>query len=104
MSGAVMGWRTTPLPSDWDAIRTAVLRRDGGRCTSKMKDGTRCRDRATDVDHIIPAHRGGTDNAANLTAICDWHHRRKTSREANAANWTNVPRAREPERHPGLIE
>jgi len=67
-----------------------------------MKDGTRCRDRATDVDHIIPAHRGGTDNAANLTAICDWHHRRKTSREANNVNPTVQPRARPPESHPGI--
>lgn len=58
MSGAMMGWRTTPLPPDWDAIRAAVLRRDGGRCTSVMKDGTRCRDRATDVDHIVNAAAG----------------------------------------------
>ena len=42
------------------------------------------------VDHVVPRSRGGTDETANLQALCagpasNGCHRAKTQREANAA-------------------
>ena len=37
---------------------------------------------ATEVDHIIPKARGGTDNPDNLQAICAECHKTKTARES----------------------
>lgn len=79
-----------------------ILDRDGHRCTW-TDDGVRCGERATDVDHIIPAHKGGTDEPDNLRSLCRWHHERKTAREANAARVKIEPRRRPRESHPGLI-
>jgi 5-methylcytosine-specific restriction endonuclease McrA len=62
-----------------------------------------CRQPATDVDHITPAHLGGSNEDANLQALCSWHHARKTSQEANAARPPRPPRARLPELHPGVL-
>ena len=91
--------RTAPLPPGWQRIRQRILARDHNTCTV---DG--CTATATDVDHVIPAHRGGTDTDTNLASLCPGHHRAKTSREANA-----IPRPgrftsprRTPEPHPGL--
>jgi len=36
--------------------------------------------RATDVDHILPRRRGGTDARDNLQALCHSCHSQKTSR------------------------
>lgn len=36
---------------------------------------------ATDVDHIIPRARGGTDHASNLQSLCRSCHSRKTALE-----------------------
>ena len=99
---ATQGRRTQPLPSDWSTLRAATLRRDGGRCTW-TDDGQRCQVRATDVDHWIPASRGGTDHPDNLRSLCGTHHDRKTAAEANAANPMAKPRRRDAEAHPGLI-
>jgi len=33
----------------------------------------------TDVDHIIPRARGGTDDWSNLQALCHAHHSAKTA-------------------------
>ncbi len=40
---------------------------------------------ATAVDHILLKAQGGTDDPANLAAICDPCHRSKTSAEAARA-------------------
>lgn len=37
---------------------------------------------ATEVDHIVPKSRGGTDVPQNLQAICKQCHQLKTHREA----------------------
>jgi 5-methylcytosine-specific restriction protein A len=42
---------------------------------------------ASEVDHVLPKHRGGTDDWANLEALCQLHHRQKTVAEAAAARW-----------------
>lgn len=96
--------RVTPLPPGWRTTRHRILHRDQHQCTATLPDGTRCPTPATDVDHITPAHLGGTDHDTNLASLCDWHHQRKTAAEANA-----IPRPgrfqstrRPPEPHPGL--
>lgn len=47
----------------WRALRAAVLDRDGHRCQ-------KCGASATHVDHVMPLAHGGTDNYANLRALC----------------------------------
>jgi 5-methylcytosine-specific restriction protein A len=88
-----MSRRRAPLPRGWPALRRRVLQRDGWRCYL-------CGGPATEVDHLVPAHRGGTDEEANLAAICGGCHLTKTAREAQAAR---LHRRREPEPHPGLL-
>jgi 5-methylcytosine-specific restriction endonuclease McrA len=40
-----------------------------------------CGEPAQQVDHIVPKHRGGTDDSSNLTSLCRWCHDKKTGRE-----------------------
>lgn len=98
-----MAWegstRRSRLPNDWyTRIRPRILHRDGHQCTARDHTGKRCTEPATDVDHIIP---GDDHRDDNLTALCTWHHLRKTAAEANRARkrYTNR-RPREP--HPGI--
>ena len=49
----------------WLALRQAVLRRDGGFCTTPG-----CGWPATIVDHIISPRNGGTDGMGNLRSLC----------------------------------
>jgi 5-methylcytosine-specific restriction enzyme A len=100
-----MAWagsdRKDRLPANWPALRRATLERCGGRCEVLKKDGSRCRDKATDVDHLVP---GDDHSLGNLRGICAWHHARKSSREgveARAERRAMLYRA--PETHPGLI-
>lgn len=100
-----MGWATSDrksrLPSDWPARRRAVLERCGGRCEVLKKDGKRCRDKATEVDHVIA---GDSHELSNLRGICAWHHARKSSQEGVAARAARrATLYRTPETHPGLI-
>ena len=86
------GWRTAPLPRGWSRTRARILRRDAYICHVCHLAG------ADEVDHIIPASRGGTDHEMNLAAIHHACHVVKTAREAG-----RVSRQREPEPHPGLV-
>jgi 5-methylcytosine-specific restriction enzyme A len=90
--------RTAPLPKDWASIRRGVLRRDAHRCTAILADGTRCKERATEVHHLgSPSdHR-----PEMLTAICEWHHKKETARQANA-NKKRITQRRQAEPHPGI--
>lgn len=45
-----------------------------------------CGGRATEVDHIIPLSRGGSDEARNKRPICRKCHRAKTAEEARGRN------------------
>lgn len=91
--------RREELPPNWKRIRERVIDRDHGLCQWRMSDGSICAEDGTDVDHIRP---GSDHRMRNLQLLCEWHHLRKTSREANAAR---VPYStRHPaEAHPGLL-
>lgn len=69
----------------WRRLRAAILERDGHLCQC---DECRQHGRlllAREVDHIIPAFEGGTDDPSNLRAINVDCHRAKTAAEAARA-------------------
>lgn len=43
-----------------------------------------CGQPATDVDHILPKSRGGTDHRENLQSLCHSCHSKKTKKEGAA--------------------
>jgi len=89
--------RTKTLPKGWASIRSFILERDKHTCYI-------CGGRATHVDHITNAAAGGTDNYANLAAICITDHQRKSSAEGGRAAQARRPkRTRDPEPHPGIL-
>lgn len=57
----------------WGKLRLMVLRAQPACAV--------CGQPATDVDHITPKSRGGTDNLDNLQSLCHACHTRKTMRE-----------------------
>lgn len=68
--------------SSWDKVRVSVLRRDNGLCQcSECKGGKLKLTPATEVDHIKPKAKGGTDEMSNLQAINTECHKRKTAAE-----------------------
>jgi 5-methylcytosine-specific restriction protein A len=90
--------RVAPLPRDWPRIRRRILRRDQGICYLCRRPG------ANQVDHIVPACKGGSDADENLAAVHEYPcHAAKTAREANARNPMAVSRKRPQEKHPGVI-
>lgn len=64
----------------WERTRTTVLRRDRNVCYL-------CGGRADQVDHVIPRAEGGSDDPANLAAICDPCHRAKSQAEAKRGQY-----------------
>jgi 5-methylcytosine-specific restriction protein A len=83
--------------TSWRRTRVRILKRDGYRCQIAYD---RCEGLANSVDHIVPVHRGGTDDDSNLQAAGGRCHRTKTGREARAARPTEK---RPPEKHPGFL-
>lgn len=76
-----MPWPTTSSASRgyggaWQRARRAVLARDAGLCQVCAKAGRVTL--ATEVDHIKPKAKGGTDDPENLQAICKTCHEAKT--------------------------
>jgi 5-methylcytosine-specific restriction protein A len=67
----------------WQKLRAAVLKRDTGLCQHCIKQGRSVV--AKDVDHIVPKHRGGTDDHANLQSLCVECHKVKTAHEGQKA-------------------
>ena len=61
------------------ALRDAVLQRDAGLCQMCLARGVL--EMAVEVDHIVPLHQGGTDDASNLQALCHDCHATKTATE-----------------------
>lgn len=74
------GWPKTPdWPIGFLGIRTAT--RWHPRCQwIVVMPSTSCGLRATDVDHIVPEVRGGSDEAVDPQHLCAVHHRIKTPR------------------------
>lgn len=66
--------------SDWRVLRDQVMQRDGGLCQPCRQLGRVSV--AKQVDHVVPKAEGGTDDLANLQAICPACHAAKTGREA----------------------
>ena len=57
----------------WRKIRKKFLQEHPYCC--------KCGAKATEVDHIIPISKGGTDDKNNLQALCKSCHSRKTAKE-----------------------
>lgn len=104
------GWkgsnRRHTLPTNWTTVIVpGILARDHYQCQHIREDtGRPCHRRARDVDHKVPYHQGGTDDPANLEALCPWHHGRKSGREGGVASG-KARRARKQQAkplHPGL--
>ena len=91
--------RRSRLPSNWSTLRDTVISQARGICQATMRDGSRCTDRGTDVDHI---ERGDNHDLSNLQLLCKWHHGKKTAYEANQAR-PRLTEKRPPESHPGLL-
>lgn len=93
--------RSTPRPSgyqqptNWRAIRSRILNRDGHTCYS-------CQGTATTVDHLLPVAQGGTHDDGNLAAMCWTCHQAKTKTESKQGKALRS-RRREQEQHPGRI-
>lgn len=91
-----MSRRGRTMPTDWQQTRTRILERDGGLCRIA---GPRCARVATQVDHVVPAWRGGSEDDSNLQSVCGPCHRSKTASDAARA----VPSRKRPvESHPGF--
>ncbi|WP_298190969.1 HNH endonuclease signature motif containing protein [Novosphingobium sp.] len=60
----------------WVKLRPLILARDKHLCQPCLAKGQLTP--ATEVDHIVPKAKGGTDDADNLRSICTPCHRDKT--------------------------
>ena len=67
----------------WQKLRRRILARDMHLCQACQRKG-RVKP-ATQVDHIKPKARGGTDDPGNLEAICAPCHDAKSAQEAAEA-------------------
>jgi 5-methylcytosine-specific restriction protein A len=68
----------------WDKLRLVVLKRDGYLCRcAECSSSGRVR-LATEVDHIVPKAKGGSDALDNLQAIHRECHRVKSMRDQGA--------------------
>lgn len=103
MSGWQSSDRRDRLPSNWSSLRAQTFRRDGFRCTARDAYGQRCDEPAEECDHVVP---GDDHSLHNLTSLCTWHHKKKSSKEgavakARAARSKRL-RFNRVETHPGL--
>lgn len=67
----------------WRRLREQILQRDAYLCQPCYRTGTL--KAAAQVDHIVPLSKGGTDDPANLQAICLPCHTLKTQSEGAKA-------------------
>ena len=63
----------------WGKLRARILR-DGIWCQPCLAAGRKTI--ATEVDHVLPKAKGGTDEASNLQSICHDCHKAKTQADA----------------------
>jgi 5-methylcytosine-specific restriction protein A len=80
------GWRDrqarAPMPKGWRKTQQAQLAREP-MCRPCAAKGIATF--ATQVDHITPRHKGGTEAASNLQSICAPCHTLKTAQESAEA-------------------
>jgi len=67
---------------NWRKLRSLVLAREP-LCRECARRGKIVA--ATEVDHIVPLSRGGTNELDNLQPLCKSCHSRKTAKEMNKA-------------------
>ena len=65
--------------SGWVKLRASILARDCYLCTACQAKGIAIQ--ATEVDHIKPKAKGGTDAADNLASLCHPCHTAKTAQD-----------------------
>jgi 5-methylcytosine-specific restriction protein A len=63
--------------SAWDKLRRVVIARDMGLCQPCLAKGRVTP--GTEVDHVRPRAKGGTDDPDNLQCICGPCHVEKTA-------------------------
>lgn len=66
----------------WVRLRKQILQRDKYLCQPCLAAGLVTA--AREVDHILPKAKGGTDDPANLRAICTACHRAKSAEDRGA--------------------
>lgn len=72
--------------SAWDRLRVQILKRDTYLCRCPRCLGGELRVRpATEVDHILPKAKGGTDDPLNLRAVSRQCHERLTLEQQGKA-------------------
>jgi len=69
--------------TSWNKLRVVALRRDCYLCQPCQRKGLTTP--ATEVDHIAPKAKGGTDSISNVQSICGECHAAKTARESAEA-------------------
>ena len=88
---------TTPRPSNWpstsrhergygttwDKLRKVILARDGYLCQHCLSKGRPTP--ATQVDHIRPKAKGGSDSLSNLQSLCRSCHEAKSEADKGYA-------------------
>lgn len=62
----------------WKLVREKVIERDGWRCQDCGKDLRAVPAWLTEVHHIVPRSRSGSDHPRNLKTLCTMCHRRYT--------------------------
>jgi 5-methylcytosine-specific restriction enzyme A len=67
---------------EWTKLRKQIMQRDNGLCRPCLARHLVIY--ATEVDHIVPKSKGGTDAESNLQAICKKCHQLKTNKEGRA--------------------
>lgn len=72
----------------WVKTRVRILRRDMHLCQPCLANGRPTQ--ATEVDHIKPKAKGGTDDDDNLQAVCHACHKAKTEAEAAEAQGRRI--------------
>ena len=74
----------------WSRIRARILQRDHNLCRIQAPG---CALIATEIDHILNIASGGTDDDANLRAVCKPCHAEKTRRESHGVSMGSGPRS-----------
>lgn len=74
-----------PYASQWRRVRLEVLDRDRYECKVR---GPKCRQKADQVDHIIPVADGGAlYDPTNLRAACSWCNTWRAQRQKSRDGW-----------------